>query len=48
MCPSIIVNTQVNASNIISWDKKLKLDTWYVNNQSLCLDIKILCKTVKK
>lgn len=48
MCPSIIVNTQVNASNIISWDKKLKLDTWYVNNQSLCLDIKILLKTVKK
>ena len=39
---------QVNGRNAISWEDKFKLDVWYVDNQSLWLDIKILFLTVKK
>lgn len=48
MLPGITGYAQVNGRNAISWDEKFQLDTWYVNNQSLLLDIKILFKTVKK
>lgn len=37
---------QVNGRNAISWDEKFALDTWYVDNASLWLDVKILCLTV--
>lgn len=37
---------QVNGRNLISWDEKLILDVWYVENWSLWLDLKILLKTV--
>ncbi len=46
--PGITGHAQVNGRNAIGWDEKFKLDTWYVDNQSLWLDIKILFKTVKK
>ncbi len=46
--PGITGFAQVNGRNAIGWDKKFELDTWYVDNQSLWLDIKILVKTVKK
>ena len=46
--PGITGYAQVNGRNAIGWDKKFELDTWYVDNQSLWLDIKILLKTVKK
>lgn len=46
--PGITGHAQVNGRNAISWEKKFELDTWYVDNQSLWLDIKILAKTVKK
>lgn len=46
--PGITGYAQVNGRNAISWDKKFELDTWYVDNQSLWLDIKILVKTLKK
>ena len=46
--PGITGFAQVNGRNAIGWDKKFELDTWYVDNQSLWLDIKILLKTVKK
>jgi lipopolysaccharide/colanic/teichoic acid biosynthesis glycosyltransferase len=46
--PGITGYAQVNGRNAIAWDQKFKLDTWYVDNQSLWLDIKILFKTVKK
>ena len=46
--PGLTGYAQVNGRNAISWDKKFELDTWYVDNQSLWLDIKILIKTVKK
>lgn len=45
--PGVTGYAQVNGRNAISWEEKFKLDTWYVDNQSLWLDIKILFKTVK-
>ena len=39
---------QINGRNAISWEDKFKLDTWYVQHQSLWLDIKIMALTVKK
>ena len=41
-------HAQVNGRNAISWEEKFKLDTWYVENQSVWLDFKIMLKTVKK
>lgn len=46
--PGITGYAQVNGRNAISWEQKFELDVWYVENQSLWLDIKILLKTVKK
>ena len=46
--PGITGWAQVNGRNAISWDKKFDLDVWYVDNQSIWLDIKILWLTVKK
>ena len=46
--PGITGWAQVNGRNALSWEKKFMLDVWYVNNQSLWLDIKILFMTVKK
>ncbi len=46
--PGVTGYAQVNGRNAISWEEKFKLDTWYVDNQSLWLDIKILAKTVKQ
>lgn len=46
--PGVTGYAQVNGRNAIGWNEKFALDTWYVDNQSLWLDIKILVKTVKK
>jgi lipopolysaccharide/colanic/teichoic acid biosynthesis glycosyltransferase len=46
--PGITGWAQVNGRNAISWEEKFALDVWYVDNQSLWLDIKILLLTVKK
>ncbi|NAR17277.1 sugar transferase [Acinetobacter haemolyticus] len=46
--PGMTGHAQVNGRNAISWEQKFKLDTWYVDNRSLCLDFKIMLKTVKK
>ena len=37
----IIGWAQVNGRNTVSWDEKFDLDAWYVNNQSIWLDVKI-------
>jgi sugar transferase EpsL len=46
--PGITGWAQVNGRNAISWDEKFDLDVWYVDNQSIWLDIKILFMTIKK
>jgi len=46
--PGITGWAQVNGRNAINWDQKFDLDVWYVDNQSIWLDIKILWLTVKK
>lgn len=46
--PGITGYAQVNGRNAISWEKKFELDTWYVENQSLWLDFKIMLKTIRK
>ena len=46
--PGITGWAQVNGRNAISWADKFALDVWYVDNQTLWLDIKILWMTVRK
>lgn len=46
--PGITGWAQVNGRNAISWEDKFALDVWYVDNQSLWLDIKILWITLRK
>jgi len=43
--PGITGWAQVNGRNAISWEEKLKLDVWYIDNQSFWLDLWILCLT---
>ena len=46
--PGITGWAQVNGRNAITWEEKFQLDIWYVDNQSLLLDMKILWLTVLK
>lgn len=48
MRPGVTGWAQINGRNAISWEEKFELDVWYVDHQSLWLDIKILWLTVKK
>jgi sugar transferase EpsL len=43
--PGITGWAQVNGRNTISWEEKFEHDIWYVENQSLILDIKIIFLT---
>lgn len=46
--PGITGWAQVNGRNAISWEEKFNLDTWYVENLSFWLDLRILFLTIKK
>lgn len=46
--PGITGWAQVNGRNAITWEEKFTLDTWYVDNFSLWLDLKIIILTVWK
>lgn len=46
--PGVTGWAQVNGRNALSWEDKFRLDVWYVDHRSLCLDLKILLLTVKK
>lgn len=46
--PGVTGWAQINGRNAISWQDKFKLDVWYVDHQSLWLDIKIIFLTIKK
>ena len=43
--PGVTGWAQVNGRNALSWDDKFAYDVWYVENQSLWLDIRIILKT---
>jgi lipopolysaccharide/colanic/teichoic acid biosynthesis glycosyltransferase len=46
--PGITGWAQVNGRNAISWSEKFKYDVWYVDHQSIGLDLKILWLTLLK
>ena len=46
--PGITGWAQENGRNALSWEEKFALDVWYVDNQSLWLDIKIFILTIFK
>ena len=43
--PGLTGWAQVNGRNAISWEEKFAYDTWYVDNQSFWLDVRILWRT---
>lgn len=46
--PGVTGWAQINGRNNISWEEKFKLDVWYVENQSVFLDLKIILLTFFK
>ena len=44
--PGVTGHAQVNGRNALGWEEKFELDVWYVEHQSLWLDLKILVKTI--
>ena len=44
--PGLTGWAQINGRNSISWEKKFQYDVWYVDNQSLKLDLIIIFKTI--
>ena len=46
--PGITGWAQVNGRNVLTWEEKFALDVWYVDNQNLWLDLKILWLTLVK
>jgi lipopolysaccharide/colanic/teichoic acid biosynthesis glycosyltransferase len=45
--PGITGWAQVNGRNALSWEEKFALDVWYVDHQSVALDVKILWMTLR-
>jgi len=48
MRPGITGWAQVNGRNLLTWDEKFALDTWYIDNFGMWLDLKILLLTALK
>ncbi len=46
--PGLTGWAQVNGRNAISWEEKFQYDVWYVDHQSLLLDLRILARTALK
>lgn len=46
--PGVTGWAQVNGRNNLSWNEKFNLDIWYINNQSILLDLQIILLTIKK
>jgi sugar transferase EpsL len=46
--PGITGWAQINGRNLLDWEKKFELDVWYVDHQSLWLDLFILARTVRQ
>lgn len=48
MKPGITGLTQVTVRNSVSWDERIKVDNKYIDSFNVCLDIKLLFKTVSR
>jgi sugar transferase EpsL len=46
--PGLTGLAQVSGRNALSWEEKFDLDVWYVDHQSLLLDLRIMFETVWK
>ncbi len=46
VAPGLTGWAQINGRNSVSWEERFQLDLWYVENQNLWLDIRILCRTL--
>jgi sugar transferase EpsL len=46
--PGVTGWAQVHGRNAVSWEEKLEMDVWYVENRSFWLDVRILGMTVGK
>ncbi len=46
--PGVTGWAQVNGRNEVPWEERLAMDVWYVDNQSLVLDLKILWMTLSR
>lgn len=46
--PGITGWAQINGRNAISWEQKFAHDVWYVDNNSIWLDLKIIVQTITK
>ena len=44
--PGITGWAQVNGRNALSWEDKFRYDTWYVKNQNILLDFRIILLTI--
>lgn len=44
--PGITGWAQINGRNELTWEERFELDTWYVDNVSFWLDVKILLLTI--
>jgi lipopolysaccharide/colanic/teichoic acid biosynthesis glycosyltransferase len=45
--PGLTGLAQVNGRNLLDWDTRLSLDTYYVENMTFYMDLSIMLKTVK-
>lgn len=43
--PGLTGWAQINGRNSLDWKDRFEMDVWYVENRSLLLDLKIICKT---
>ena len=46
--PGITGWAQINGRNALTWEEKLALDNWYVDNWSIVLDLRIVLSTLKR
>jgi lipopolysaccharide/colanic/teichoic acid biosynthesis glycosyltransferase len=46
--PGITGWAQVNGRNALTWEEKLKLDIWYIDNRTILLDLRILLRTLSQ
>ncbi len=47
MKPGITGWAQVNGRAALPWSERIELDLWYVEHQSLALDLKILARSMQ-